>query len=121
MRTHAREENSPGELVGYTHMSVITMTFPLIVWPYFFKPEFILHVIAVVYCVDFYVMTWAFDTPLFGVHAAARTVAASLIWFSIPDRRFSVLPAMIAVFYLATILLNHGLRERWLARQRARA
>jgi len=97
------------------------MTFPLVLWSYLFKPELMLLVMAIVYCLDFYVMTWAFDTPLFGAHAAARTVAASLIWFAIPDWRFSVLPAMIAGFYLATIVLNYGLRARWLARQRARA
>lgn len=113
--------NPLGELVGYTHMSVITMTFPLILWAFFFKPELMLLMMAIVYCVDFYVMTWAFDTPLFGVHAAIRTVAVSTIWFAMPDWRFSVLPATVAAFYLATILLNLILRARWLAVHRARS
>lgn len=113
--------NTLGELVGYTHMSAITMTFPLILWAFFFKPELILLMMAIIYCVDFYVMTWAFGTPLFGVHAAARTVAVSGIWFAMPDWRFSVLPATVAAFYLVTIVLSFILRPRWLAAHRTTA
>lgn len=111
--------NSLGELVGYTHMSVITLTFPLVLWAFLFKPELMLLIMAIVYCVDFYVMTWAFDTPLFGVHAAVRTIAVSVIWFAMPDWRFSILPATVAAFYLATIVLSLILRARWLAAHRA--
>lgn len=111
--------NVLGELVGYTHMSVITLTFPLIIWAYLYKPELMLLMMAILYCVDFYVMTWAFNTPLFGIHAAARTIAASVIWFAMPDWRFSVLPATIAAFYLATIVLSFILRAQWLTVHRS--
>ena len=100
-------------------MSVITLTFPLVLWAFLFKPELMLLIMAIVYCVDFYVMTWAFDTPLFGVHAAVRTIAVSVIWFAMPDWRFSILPATVAAFYLATIVLSLILRARWLAAHRA--
>jgi hypothetical protein len=49
-------------------------------------------VMAIAYCVDFYVMTWAFGTPLFGVHAAVRTLVVTLIWFAWPQWRMVAMP-----------------------------
>jgi hypothetical protein len=64
--------NALGELVGHTHMSVITLTFPVVIAAFVYMPEALPLVMAIAYCVDFYVMTWAFGTPLFGVHAAVH-------------------------------------------------
>ena len=51
------KENALGQLVGYTHMSVIALTFPLVIAAFFYKPEMLLLVMSIAYCIDFYVMT----------------------------------------------------------------
>lgn len=107
--------NALGELVGFTHMSVIAMTFPIILASAIFLPQALLLVMAIAYCLDFYVMSWAFGTRLFGVHAAVRVVTVSLIWFTVPQWRMSVLPAVVAVMYVGTVLVIPPLRRRWLS------
>jgi hypothetical protein len=108
--------NALGELVGYTHMSVAAMTFPLVMLALVFMPEALLLVMAIAYCLDFYVMSWAFGTPLFGIHAAVRTVLVSVLWFAWPEGRLFAVPLTVALAYLITILLSIYLRGRWLAR-----
>lgn len=108
------KQNALGQLVGYTHMSVIALTFPLVIAAFFYKPEMLLLVMSIAYCIDFYVMTWAFGSPLFGIHAAARTVVVTIIWFAFPQHRSDALPIAVAVFYLATVSLVPALRKRWL-------
>jgi hypothetical protein len=61
-------------------------------------------------------MTWAFGSPLFGIHAAARVVSVTVIWFALPDWREIVLPAAVAFAYLATVILIPILRRKWLAK-----
>jgi hypothetical protein len=104
--------NPLGELVGYTHMSVIAMTFPLVFGAFFLFPEALLLVMAIVYCLDFYVMSWAFGSRLFGLHAAVRVVLVTVIWLAEPAWRFTVLPGTVAVLYLITVALIPILRPR---------
>jgi hypothetical protein len=109
--------NCIGELVGYTHMSVIAMSFPIIILTAIYLPNALIFVMAILYCLDFYVMTWSFDTWLFGVHAAFRTAIVTLIYFAIPAYRFTVLPFIIAFLYLTTVILIPILRTRWIVRE----
>ncbi len=106
--------NILGELVGYTHMSVITLSFPIIILAMIYFPEAMILIMAIAYCLDFYVMTWAFGSPLFGIHAAVRVVVVSIIWFTIPDWREIAIPAVVALAYLTTLVLIPILRGRWL-------
>jgi hypothetical protein len=106
--------NALGELVGYTHMSVISLTFPLVLAAFVYLPEALPLVMAIAYCVDFYVMSWAFGHPVFGIHAAVRVVAVTIIWFAMPGWRMTVLPAVVAFAYLVTALALPFLRSRWL-------
>ena len=97
-------------------MSVIALTFPIVICSMIYFPEAMILVFAIAYCLDFYVMTWAFGSPLFGIHAAARVVIATVIWFALPDWRKIALPAMVAFAYLATVILIPILRRKWLAK-----
>lgn len=108
--------NALGELIGYTHMSVIGLTFPLVLAAFVYFPELLLLVMAIAYCIDFYVFTWAFGHRIFGLHATVRVVVVTLIWFAAPGWRTTVLPAAVAVAYLGTALLLPSLRSRWLDR-----
>lgn len=107
--------NALGDLVGYTHMSAIALTLPLVGAAFLYFPDAMLLVMAIAYCVDFYVMTWAFGTRLFGLHAAIRTVGVSVIWFALPDLKYTALPAFVALCYLVTLILSPVLRQRWLS------
>lgn len=107
--------NRLGELVGYTHMSLIALTFPIVICSMIYFPEAMILILAIAFCLDFYVMTWAFGSPLFGIHAAARVVIVTVIWFAQPDWRRIVLPATVAFAYLATVILIPLLRRKWLA------
>ena len=109
--------NTLGELVGYTHMSVIAMTLPLVLSAFIYFPEAMVLVMAICYCLDFYVMTWAFGSRLFGLHAALRTLAVTIVWFALPEWRASALPIVVAVAYLVTVLLIPPLLRQWLKQQ----
>lgn len=106
--------NHLADLVGYTHMSVIAMSFPLVLASFLYYPEAMLLVMAIAYCIDFYVMSWAYGSSLFWIHAAVRVVAVSGIWFLLPDWRLPLIPAVIALLYLLTILAIPVMRKRWL-------
>jgi hypothetical protein len=109
--------NDLGELVGYTHMSVVAMTFPIIIAVFIYLPQALLLVIAISYCLDFYVLTWAFGSRLFGLHAALRTLVVTVIWFALPQWRASVLPLVVAMAYFVTVILIPPLRRQWLKEQ----
>jgi hypothetical protein len=109
--------NRLGELVGYTHMSVISLTFPIVIFAMIYFPEAMILILAIAYCLDFYVMTWAFGSPLFGIHAAARVVIVTIIWFALPGWREIILPSTVAFAYLITVILIPILHRRWLAKQ----
>ena len=106
--------NRLADLVGYTHMSVITLSFPLVIASFVYYPEAMLLVMAIAYCIDFYVMSWAFGTKIFGIHAAARVLAVSIIWFAFPTLRQLAIPVVVAAAYLATVLLIPVVRRKWL-------
>ena len=113
-------DNALGNLVGYTHMSVIALSMPIVVTLCLIDPEAQLLAMAILYCIDFYVMSWAFGSRLFGLHAAVRTVLVTAIWFAAPDLRLSLLPLAVAALYFVTVLVIPVLRRRWLAEHHAR-
>jgi hypothetical protein len=106
--------NTLGELVGYTHMSIITLTFPIIIVTAVYFPEALILIMAICYCLDFFVMTWVFGSWLFSIHGAFRTFVVTIIFFAVPEWRLTVLPAIVAILYLATVILIPILRKRWL-------
>lgn len=108
--------NILGELVGYTHLSVISLTFPVVILFMVYYPEAMIFFMAIAYCLDFYVMTWAFGSPLFGIHAAVRVIVVSIIWFAVPDLREIAIPVVVALAYLVTIALIPFLRNKWIKR-----
>ena len=108
-------DNALGNLIGYTHMSVIALSMPIVVMLCLIDPEAQLLAMAILYCIDFYVMSWAFGSRLFGIHAAVRTVVVTVIWFAAPDLRLSLLPLTVAAIYFLTVVAIPVVRRRWLA------
>jgi hypothetical protein len=112
-------DNALGNLVGYTHMSVIALSMPIVVVLCLVDPEAQILAMAILYCIDFYVMSWAFGSRLFGIHAAVRTVLVTAIWFAAPELRLSLLPLAVAAIYFFTVLAIPVFRRSWLAEHHA--
>ena len=106
--------NLLADLIGYTHMSVIALSFPLVIASFVYFPEAMLLVMAIAYCIDFYVMSWAFGTKIFGIHAAVRVLLVSVVWFAFPAIRLVAIPIIVAFSYLATVALIPVVRRKWL-------
>ena len=109
--------NPLGAAVGYTHMSVILMMLPLVIIAYVRYPEFMILILAVATSLSYYVMSWAFGSPLFVLHAALRTVAVTAIWIAFPTSRLWLVPLVVAAAYGITVLLSPVFRARWLQAQ----
>ena len=107
-------DNPLGQLVGYTHMSVVSLSVPIFIITAIYDPHIQLLAMAILYSIDFYVMSWAFGSSVFGLHAAARTVLVTVIWVAFPESRLTLIPVVVAAFYLATVLLLPVARRRWI-------
>ena len=112
-------DNPLGQLVGYTHMSVVTLSIPIFIITAIYDPHIQLLAMAILYSVDFYVMSWAFGSAVFGLHAAARTVLVTVIWVSLPASRLVLIPIVVAAFYLGTVFLLPVARRRWIEKASA--
>ena len=108
------KHNPLGQLVGYTHMSVVSLSFPIFIIAAIHDPHIQLLAMAILLSIDFYVMSWAFGSAVFGLHAALRTVLVTIIWVTFPASRLTLIPLLVATFYLGTILLLPVLRRRWI-------
>ncbi|MDJ0760858.1 MAG: hypothetical protein QNJ19_15805 [Woeseiaceae bacterium] len=107
-------DNPLGQLVGYSHMSVVSLSFPIFIIAAIYDPHIQLLAMAILLSIDFYVMSWAFGSPVFGLHAAARTVLVTLMWAVFPESRLTLIPMVVATFYLGTVISLPILRRRWL-------
>ena len=97
-------------------MSVVTMSFPILLILFFKYPEGLLLGMAIAYCLDFYVMSWAFGSPIFGVTAAIRVLLVSCFWVLLPDQRMLAIPIIAILSYIAIIVLTLTTRTKWLAK-----
>lgn len=109
-------DNTLGQLVGYTHMSVVTLSLPILIIAAIYNPHIQLLAMAILYSIDFYVMSWAFGSAIFGLHAAARTVLVTIIWIAFPESRLTLIPIVVAAFYLGTVFFLPIARRRWIKR-----
>ena len=107
-------DNPLGQLVGYSHMSVVSLSVPIFVITAIYDPHIQLLAMAILLSIDFYVMSWAFGSAIFGLHAAARTVLVSVIWAVFPESRLTLIPIVVAAFYLGTVILLPIARRRWI-------
>ncbi len=113
-------DNPLGQLVGYTHMSVVSLSLPILIITAIYDPHIQLLAMAILYSIDFYVMSWAFGSSVFGIHAAARTVLVTVIWVAFPESRVVLIPIVVAAFYLGMIVLLPIMRRRWVRETTAR-
>jgi hypothetical protein len=107
--------NPLGEIVGYTHMSVLGMMLPLILVAAVQYPDLMILVMAIAYSLDFFLMSWAFGSRLFGIHASVRTVVVTVIWLAWPAERTWLIPIAVALAYGTTVVLIPRLRRQWQA------
>jgi hypothetical protein len=113
--------NPLGEIVGNTHISVLGMTLPIILICAAQYPDLMILVMAIAYSLDFFLMSWAFGSRLFAIHASVRTVVVSGIWLALPAERAWLVPVAVAIAYGTTALLLPRLRRQWQAAHGASA
>ncbi|MDR2212012.1 MAG: hypothetical protein LBE21_00080 [Pseudomonadales bacterium] len=106
--------NALGKLVGISHMGAIGLSFPIVLASFLYFPAALLLVMAILYSVDFPVMSWVFGSKIFWLHAALRTALVTLIWFTLPELRVPLIPITVALAYLLSIIAIPFLRRRWL-------
>ncbi len=109
--------NSLATLITMAHLSGGMMCLPIIFAAFLYWPQIMILVMAIAFGIDFFVMAWAYDSPFPWVHAVVRTIAVSVIWFAAPDGRPTLLPAAVALCYLATMAFITVERPRWIARR----
>ena len=107
--------NPLGEIVGYTHISVLGMMLPVILIAAFRYPDLMILVMAIAFSLDFFLLSWAFGSRLFGIHAAVRTAVVSFIWLAWPAERTWLIPAAVALAYGTTVVLLPGRLRKWQA------
>lgn len=107
------KDNTLADLAGRTHATVNVLAFPAILVPLIFYPEAQILMMAVIYCVDFFVFTWAFGSRLFIIAASLRVAGASAIWFLLPEFRLTLLPLFVALTYGALTIAIPVQRRKW--------
>jgi hypothetical protein len=108
------KDNKLADLVGFTHMSVIGMSMPIILVIYFKYPEALLLTMAIAYCIDFYVMSWAFGSRIFGASAGIRVFLSSAAWLFLPEYRDLLIPVIVLVSYSLLVIFIPIKRNAWL-------
>lgn len=82
------------------------LSWPVTIAAYPVAPEITPLALAIGMSIHWPVIGWAYGkTLLFTGHAVVRAVAVSAVWFLLPDERFTTLPLMVAVIYLATLAI----------------
>jgi len=107
------KENPLADLVGQTHVTVTLLGFPVILVPLIFYQEAQILMMAIIYCIDFYVFTWAFGSRLFILAAGFRVIGACAIWLFLPEFRLTLLPAFVALTYLVLTVIIPIQRRKW--------
>lgn len=107
------KNNTLADLAGKTHGSVTTLGFPIVLISLIFFPEGQILVMAILYCLDFYVFGWVFGSGIFITGASIRIVGATAIWFFLPEFRLTLLPAFVALTYLVFAITIPIQRQKW--------
>ena len=58
--------------------------------------------LAIAMSLHWSVFGWLYKKQIFLIHAIARTLIVVLIWFLLPDARFTLLPLAVGVIYMIT-------------------
>lgn len=110
----ALPKNNPlADLAGQTHATVTMFGFPMVVVPLIFYPEAQILMMAILYCIDFYVFGWVFGSRIFVIGASIRIIGSTAIWFFLPEYRLTALPAFVALTYLAFTVAIPIQRAKW--------
>ncbi|HEV3217558.1 MAG TPA: hypothetical protein VGZ27_17640 [Vicinamibacterales bacterium] len=106
--------NTLSSLIALTHVSLIYLLMPLVVVAFLRLPTALPLAMAICFGVSYPVFSWAFGDRIFLWHSIIRVLGATVIWFALPQYRYTLLPSFVAVAYLATTVILPGRREAWL-------
>jgi hypothetical protein len=107
--------NPLGTLIGVAHASSIWLLMPLVVVLWIDFPAGMPLALAICLGASYPVLSWAFGDPVFLWHIIIRVTGVAAIWLALPHRRYTLLPAFVAVLYAATLVVVPARRRRWMA------
>lgn len=89
-------------LSGVTMAAIVAIN---LLWPVHFAvipamPEAAPLTLAIGMTLHWPIIGWSYASRVCMAHAVARTVAVAAIWFALPEARFTVLPAAVAILYV---------------------
>ena len=98
------EQSAVGDLMLPAFIGMLTF-WPIAILAFWSAPELAAPTLAIGMAMHWPVVGWSYGrTALYSAHAIVRAIAVMAIWMLYPDQRLVLIPASVAVIYLATIV-----------------
>lgn len=95
--------DSPLSGVAMPAMLAMFMSWPITIAVVYIDFELVPLTLAIGMALHWPVIGWMYNSKSCFMHAFARVVLVSAVWFVFPDVRFTLLPILVSVIYLVTI------------------
>ena len=98
------EQSAVGDLILPAFIGMLTF-WPIAILAFWSAPELVAPTLAIGMAMHWPVVGWTYArTALYSAHAIVRAIAVMVIWVLSPDERLVLIPASVAVIYLATVV-----------------
>jgi hypothetical protein len=99
-----KDKNALGGVLLPAFISML-LFWPMAIAAWWAEVQLVPLVLAIGMSLHWPVIGWSYGrTALFAAHAVVRAIVVFLIWWLMPDGRFTLLPISVAVIYLGTVL-----------------
>jgi hypothetical protein len=99
-----KDKNALGSVLLPAFISML-LFWPMAVAAWWAEVQLVPLVLAIGMSLHWPVIGWSYGrTALFAAHAIVRAVTVFLVWWLVPDGRFTLLPISVAVIYLGTVV-----------------
>jgi hypothetical protein len=113
-----KDTNALGGVLLPAFISML-LFWPMAIAAWWTDAQLVPLVLAVGMSLHWPVIGWSYGrTALFAAHAVVRAIVVFLLWWLMPDGRFTMIPFAVAAIYLVTvvaILIDSGAQTRKLA------
>ena len=98
------EKSAVGDLMLPAFIGMLTF-WPIAILAFWSAPELAAPTLAIGMAMHWPVVGWTYArTALYSAHAIVRALAVMAIWLLYPDQRLVLIPAAVAVIYVATVV-----------------
>jgi len=97
------EQSAVGDIMLPAFIGMLTF-WPIAILAFWSAPELVAPTLAIGMAMHWPVVGWTYArTGLYSAHAIVRALAVAALWVLFPDQRLVLIPACVAVIYLATV------------------